>query len=68
MGKYGSKIDEDYIKIYGEDSGKGYILEADAEYPKNLRDLHSDLPFLIERLKINKRSKLASYKKTMLFI
>ena len=27
------------------------------KYPKNLHDLHSDLPFLSERMKINKCSK-----------
>ena len=31
---------------------------VDVEYPKNLHDLHSDLPFLPERMKINKCSKL----------
>ena len=49
-----SKIDEDFIKNYDENSDKGYILEADVEYHKNLHDLHSDLPFLPERMKINK--------------
>ena len=53
-----SKIGEDFIKNYDEDSDKGYILEADVEYPKNLHDLHSDLPFLPERMKIDKCSKL----------
>ena len=45
-----SKIDEDFIK---KDSDEGYI-----EYPKNVHDLHSDLPFLPERLKIDKCSRL----------
>ena len=53
-----SKIDEDFIKNYDENSDKGYILEVDIEYPKNLHDLHSDLPFLPERMKIDKCSKL----------
>ena len=53
-----SKIDEDFIKNYDEISDKGYILEADIEYPKNLHDLHSDVPFLPERMKIDKCKKL----------
>ena len=40
-----SKFDEDFIKNYGEDSNKGYII-VDIEYPKNVRNLHRDLPFL----------------------
>ena len=52
------KFNEDFIKNYDEDSNKGYILKVDVEYPKNLHDLHSDLPFLAERMKINKCSKL----------
>ena len=41
-----------------EDDDKGYILEIDLEYPKNLHDLHSDLPFLPERMSINRRNQL----------
>ena len=52
------KFKEDFIKNYDEDSNKGYIFEADIEYPKNLHDLHGDLPFLTERMKINKCNKL----------
>ena len=58
MEKSTSKFNEDFIKNYDEDSNKGYILEVDVEYPKDLHDLHSDLPFLPERMKINKCSKL----------
>ena len=43
-----SKLDEDFTKNYDEDSNKGYILEADVEYPKDLHNLHSDVPFLSE--------------------
>ena len=66
-----SKIDEDFIKTYDENSDKGYILEVDVEYTKNLNDLHSDLPFLPERMKIDKCKKLVYNlcdKKAMLFI
>ena len=30
-----SKINEDFIKNYDENSDKGYILEVDVEHPKN---------------------------------
>ena len=45
------------MKKYYEDSDKGYIFEVDAEYPKDLHNLHSDIPFLQERMKINKWNK-----------
>ena len=53
-----SKFDEEFIKNYDEDSNKGYIFEVDIEYPKDLHDLHSNLPFLSERMKIKKCNKV----------
>ena len=53
-----SKFDEKFIKNYDENSDKGYILEVDVKYSENIRMLHSDLPFLPERMKINKCTKL----------
>ena len=53
-----NKINEDFIKNYDENNDKGYILEVDVKYPKRLHELHSDLPFLSERMKVNKSKKL----------
>ena len=49
-----SKFTKEFIKNYDEDSDKGYILEVDVKYLKKLHDLHSDLPFSPERMKIDK--------------
>ena len=53
-----SVIDEDFIKNYDEDSDVGYFIKADIEYPKELQSLHSDLPFLPERMNVNGCKKL----------
>ena len=51
-------INEEFIKNYDENDNKGYILELYVKYPKRLNELHSDLPFLSERMKVNKYNKL----------
>ena len=53
-----NEINEDFIKNYDENNDKGYILEVDIKYPKRLIGLHSDLPFLSERMEVNKCKKL----------
>ena len=53
-----SKLNEDFIKKYDEDCNKGYFLEVDVEYPKELLNFHKDLPFLPERKKVEKVEKL----------
>ena len=47
-----SKFNEDFIKNYTENSNKGYTFEVDVKYPKNPFNLHTDLPILAERRKI----------------
>ena len=37
---------------------KGYLLEVDVKYPKELHENHSELPFLTERIKIGRVEKL----------
>ena len=37
---------------------KGYVLEVDVSYPKELHDSHNDLPFMCERMEINGVEKL----------
>ena len=58
-------INEEFIKNYNKNDKKGYILEVDVKYPKKLHELHSDLPFLPERMEISKCKKLVCnlYKK-----
>ena len=53
-----SQFNEDFTKKYDKNSNKGYFLEADAEYPKKLFNLHKSLPFLSERKKIKQLKKL----------
>ena len=43
-----------FIETFNEDSDERYFLEVYIQYPKNLRGLSKDLPFLIERIKIEK--------------
>ena len=57
-----NKINEEFIKNYNENDKKGYILEVDIKYLKKLHNLHSDLPFLPERMEINKCKKLVCKK------
>ena len=49
-----SKFNEKFIKNYDENNNEGYILTIDVKYPKNSHDVNGDLPFLPQRMKINK--------------
>ena len=59
-------IDKKFVlKSYNKSSSKGYILETDVDYPSKLHKLHSDMPFLPERMKIDKTNMI---KRSMLCI
>ena len=55
-----SQFSEIFIKIYKEESDKGYFLKVDVKYTEKLQKLHNDLPFLPERMKIEKVEKLVA--------
>ena len=54
-----SGINKKFVKSCDKkNSDKGYILEVDIYYPSKLHKLHSGMPFLPERMKIDKTQKL----------
>ena len=55
-----SQFNEDFIRNYNGESDERYFLEADAYYFEKLHELHNDLPFLPERMKIEKVEKLVA--------
>ena len=57
---------EDFIKTYDEESNEGYFLEVDVQYPEKLHNLHNDLLFLPENIKIEKFSSSLYNKKECL--
>ena len=60
------QFNEDFIKSYNEDGNIGYFLETVVQYPNSSYNLHNDLPFVPETMKIEKVEKLVAnlhYKK-----
>ena len=55
-----SQFNKDFIKNYIEESDEGHFLEVDVQYLEKLHELHNDLPFLPERMKIEKVEKLVA--------
>ena len=53
-----SQFNKDFIKNYNEERDEGYFLEVVVQYLEILHELHNDLPFLPERMKIEKVEKL----------
>ena len=58
--KDASQINKDFIKHSNEESDEGYSLEVDVQYLEKLHELHDDLPFLPERMKIEKIEELVA--------
>ena len=54
------QFNEDFIKNYNEEDDKGYFIEADVQHLEKLHELHNDLTFLPERMKIEKVEKLVA--------
>ena len=52
------RFNEDFIKNSDEESDEGYFFEIDVQYLEKLLELHNDIPFLTERMKIGKVAKL----------
>ena len=55
-----SQFNEDFIKNYNEEIDEGYFLEVDIQYPEKIHELYNDLPFLREKMKIEKVEKLVT--------
>ena len=51
-------IKPDKISKLAKCKSKGYLLEVDVRYPKELHNSHNDLHFMCERMKINGVEKL----------
>ena len=66
------QFNEKFIKSYDEESDEGYFIEVDGQYPERFQEheLHNDLQFLPERMKIEKFEKLVTnlHEKTVYFI
>ena len=51
---------DDFIKNYNENSDKGYLFDVDIDYIQEIRELHVDLPFLPDKMQVNKVNKLVA--------
>ena len=41
------------VDMFANEKKYGYLLEVDVTYPKKLHDLHSDIPFMCNKMKVN---------------
>ena len=54
------QFNEDFIKNCNEEGDVGYFLEVDFQYPEKLYEPHNDVPFLPERMRIEKVENLVA--------
>ena len=55
-----SKFNKDFIKNYNEENDEEYFLEIEVQHLKKLHEIHNDLPFLSERMKVKEVEKLVA--------
>ena len=55
-----SDITPDKIDSYANCDNEVYLLEVDVKYPEEVHNSHNDLPFMCEKMGINKVEKLGS--------
>ena len=55
-----SQFKEDFLKNYDEGNKEGYFLEVEVQYLENLREFYHGLPFLPEKIKIEKVEKFVT--------
>ena len=53
-----SQFNEDFIENCSEESNERYFLEVDVQYHQKLLEFYNHLPFLPEKMKIEKVEKL----------
>ena len=46
------------VNMISREKNYGYLLEVDVKYPKELHDLHNDIPFICSKMKVNGVEKL----------
>ena len=53
-----SQFNENFIESYNEESDEGCFLEVNVQCLEKLHEVHNDLSFLLERMKIKKSKSL----------
>ena len=54
LSEFKKHLNKDFIESYNEESDEQYFLEVDVLYREKLNELRKDLPFLPERIEIEK--------------